>query len=189
MKRSWIGLLMIGVAGCAPSYSPDVYASGAAQQASKVEQGVIVGVRKILISPDGTAGAATGAAAGGIAGAQATGGGARTALTALGGSVVGGLMGAGVERATGNTTASEYIVRKANGEMVSVTQVDKLPLPLGQKVLVIAGPQARIVADYTVGPEPVPSSPALPLVPLASVPAPTPAAATPLDPPASLHEP
>ena len=36
--------------GCAPNYSPDTYAANAAQQANKVEQGVIVGVRPVGIS-------------------------------------------------------------------------------------------------------------------------------------------
>ena len=143
--------------GCTPSYSPDTYASAAVQQASKVEQGVIAGVRRVSVSADGTAGGLTGAAAGGIAGAQAPGGGVRTALVALGGSVVGGLVGAGVERVAGDTTAFEYIVRKPNGEMLSVTQKDPAPLELNQKVLVIAGAQARVVPDYTTQP---PASPA-----------------------------
>ena len=150
------------LAGCRPSYSPDTYAAGAVQQAAKVEQGVVAGVRKVAVSPDGTLGGASGAAAGGIAGAQASGGGVRTALTALGGSVVGGLVGAGLEKAAGETTAYEYVVRKAGGELVSVTQRDPLPLALGQKVLVIAGPQARIVPDYTVAADPLPSAGPLP---------------------------
>ena len=40
-------------------------------------------------------------------------------------------------------------LRKPNGELVSVTQRDKVPLALGERVLVIAGPQARVVPDYT----------------------------------------
>ncbi len=39
---------------------------------------------------------------------------------------------------------------RPNGDLVSVTQKDKTPLVLGQKVLVIAGTQARVVPDYTV---------------------------------------
>ena len=71
-----------------------------------------------------------------------------------------------MERATGDTTAFEYVVRKSNGELVSVTQKDKAPLPPGQKVLVIAGPQARIVPDYTVPAEvPVASVPPAALLP------------------------
>ncbi|MEA2777018.1 MAG: outer rane lipoprotein SlyB, partial [Acetobacteraceae bacterium] len=80
-------------------------------------------------------------------------GGPASAFTALGGSLVGGIAGSTVEHVTGDTMAFEYIVRKANGELVSVTQKDKTPLALNQKVLVIAGNQARIVPDYTLPPD------------------------------------
>ena len=144
-------LLLAGLSGCGPSYSPDTYASNAAQQANKVEQGIVVGVRDVGISAAGTVGTVTGAAAGGIAGSQAVAG-PVSAFTALGGSLVGGIAGATVEHATADTVAFEYIVRKKNGDLVSVTQKDKTPLTLGQRVLVILGTQARVVPDYTVPP-------------------------------------
>ena len=169
MARVLPGMLLL--CGCTPSYSPDTYASAAVQQASKVEQGVIAGVRRVSVSADGTAGGITGAAAGGITGAQAPGSGVRTALTALGGTVVGGLVGAGVERAAGDTTAFEYVVRKPNGEMLSVTQKDPVPLELNQKVLVIAGAQARIVPDYTT-PPPVQTPPPVPVTAMPLTPPP-----------------
>jgi outer membrane lipoprotein SlyB len=155
------------LAGCSPSYSPDTYASSAVQQASKVEQGVIVGARAVGVAASGATGAVTGAAAGGIVAAQAPGGGVGNALTTLGGSLVGGLVGTGIEHAAGDTTATEYIVRKPSGELLSVTQKDAVPLPVGTKVLVIAGSQARIVVDYTTGVEP-----AKPAPPAADVPVP-----------------
>ena len=142
------------LAGCGQSYSPNTYASNAAQQANKVEQGIIVGVRPVVVTAQGTAGALTGGAAGGIAGSQLGAGGPTSAFGALGGTVLGGLAGVAVERAGGDTKAFEYIVRKANKELVSVTQQNESPLAVGQKVLVIAGTQARIVPDYTVPEEP-----------------------------------
>ena len=142
-------LILAALSGCAPSYSPDTYAANAVQQANKVEQGVVVGVRNVGVSAAGTVGTVTGAAAGGIAGSQAAPA-PLSAFTALGGSLVGGIAGSAVEHASDDTTAFEYIVRKANGDLVSVTQKDKTPLALGQKVLVIAGNQARVVPDYTV---------------------------------------
>ena len=165
MLRNRVLVPLLGLAtlaGCSPGYSPDTYASTAVQQANKVEQGVVVGVRKVQVQASGTTGAVTGAAAGGIAGSQAPTGGVGTALTTLGGSLVGGLVGTGIERATGDTFAFEYIVRKPGGEMVSVTQKDAEPLPIGQKVLVIAGSQARIVPDYTVPDDMKPGIPAIP---------------------------
>jgi outer membrane lipoprotein SlyB len=139
------------LSGCGPNYSPDTYSANAVQQANKVEQGVIVGVRDVAVSAAGTVGTVTGAAAGGIAGSQAVPS-PISAFTALSGSLVGGIAGSAVEHTTADTTAFEYIVRKANGDLVSVTQKDKTPLALGQKVLVIAGNQARVVPDYTVAP-------------------------------------
>jgi outer membrane lipoprotein SlyB len=145
-------LLLAALSGCGPSYSPNTYSVTAVQQANTVAQGVIIGLRSVSVSAAGTVGTLTGAAAGGIAGSQAVSG-PVSAFTALGGTLVGGIAGSAVEHTTADTTAFEYIVRKASGDLVSVTQKDKTPLTLGQKVLVIAGNQARVVPDYTVLPE------------------------------------
>jgi outer membrane lipoprotein SlyB len=67
--------------------------------------------------------------------------------------MVGGLVGAAAERAAGDATAHEYIVRRGDGVMLSVTQRDAVPLALGQRVLVITGTQARIIPDETLPPE------------------------------------
>ena len=141
-------LVLACLSGCGPSYSPNTYASDAAQKENKVEQGIVVGVRNVAVSASGAVGTVTGAAAGGIAGSQ-VGVGPTSAFTALGGSLVGGLAGSAAEHVTSDTTAFEYIVRKTTGDLVSVTQKDKVPLTLGEKVLVIAGNQARVVPDYT----------------------------------------
>ena len=143
----------LALAACTPDYSPDTYNAGAVQQANRADQGIVVGVRQIDIKVAGATGAVVGGAAGGIAGSQ-IGNGTTSAFGALGGSLVGGLLGVGVERAGGDTTAYEYVVRKTNSELVSVTQKDTPPLAIGQRVLVIAGTQARIVPDYTVALQP-----------------------------------
>lgn len=176
-------VLVLGtLAACSPSYSPDTYASRAVQQANKVEQGVVVGRRQIEISADGTTGAVTGAAAGGVVGTRVGGGDITSAFAGIGGGLLGGLLGTAVEKGVGSSPGFEYVVRKPNGELVSVTQRDETPLAIGQKVLVIAGAQARIVPDYTVpnesppGPAPtpdgsVPASPATAASPAAPLPA------------------
>lgn len=56
--------------------------------------------------------------------------------------------GSQAEHAEVNTAVFEYIIRKANDDLVSVTQTDKTPLALWQKVQVIAGNRARVVPDY-----------------------------------------
>jgi outer membrane lipoprotein SlyB len=156
-----LGLLAIAVAalaGCAPDYSPNTYAANAVQQANKVEPGVVVGYRQVEISASGTVGAVTGGAAGGILGSQADVSGVSMALGTLGGTLVGGIVGTTIEHTTGDTTGWEYIVRKPDGELLSVTQREPSPIPIGQKVLVITGNQARVIADYSVAVEPPPAS-------------------------------
>lgn len=146
-------LAVLGVAACAPSYSPNTYDTRAVQQAAKVDQGMVVGVRKIDITTNGATGATVGGAAGGIAGSQ-VGSGSLSAFAALGGTLLGGLVGTSIEHVEGDTEGYEYIIRKPNGDLLSVTQKDPTPLAIGDKVLVIAGPQARVVRDYTVPVEP-----------------------------------
>ncbi len=163
-----LGLVLSGLSACGPTYSPDTYASNAVQQANKVEQGVVIGVRDVAVSASATVGTVTGAAAGGIAGAQ-MGVGVTSAFASLGGALVGGLAGSAAEHASEDTKAFEYIIRKGNGELVSVTQKDKTPLALNQHVLVIAGNQARVVPDYTLPPEVKSGKTAEPAKPAADV--------------------
>jgi len=153
-------LALLPLASCGQRFSPDAYATGAVQQVNRVEQGIIVGLRRVTVQAEGATGAAAGAAAGGIVGSQTAGGNMVGAIGAVGGALVGGLIGSATERVAGDTTAIEYIVRRADGTLVSVTQRDAIPLALGARVLVIAGSQARIVPDYTSEPEPPATSPA-----------------------------
>jgi len=141
-------LLSIALAGCGPDYSPNTYNGSAMQQANKVDTGIVIGYREVKISDDGTIGAVTGGAAGGILGAETGSPAVPTALAALGGTVVGGVIGSTIQHTTGDTTGWEYIVRQPKGDLVSVTQRQPTPIPIGQRVLVIEGKQARIVPDY-----------------------------------------
>jgi len=147
----------VAVAGCSPDYSPDVYAGDAVQQADKVEAGVVIGFRQVEIQSDGTVGAVAGGAAGGVLGTQAGEDSVMRALGAVGGALAGGLIGSAVEHTTGSTTGWEYIVRGTKDDLVSVTQRQEKPIPVGQKVLVIFGKQARIVPDYTAASAPPPT--------------------------------
>jgi outer membrane lipoprotein SlyB len=144
------GFLPLALAGCSEGYSPNTYASAAAQQQATVQRGVIIGVRPVLISADGTIGAAAGGAVGGVAGAEAAGGPVTTALGAVGGALVGGVGGTVAEQAVADAKGWEYIVQETDGNLVSVTQTSKMALSVGLHVLVIDGKQARIVPDYTV---------------------------------------
>ena len=142
--RPLILALLVSLAGCGDSYTPDTYATRAVQQANKVEQGIIVGVRRVNISAEGSTGAATGAAAGAVVGAQAPGGSLTAALGGVGGALVGGLFGKAAESVAVDAPAFEYVVQTRRGELISVTQREDKALVVGQKILVIAGTQARV---------------------------------------------
>ena len=60
-------LCLLPLAACGPDYSPNTYSNTAVQQAAKVDQGVVVGARRVGVTSSG----ATGAMAGGAAGAEA----------------------------------------------------------------------------------------------------------------------
>ncbi|MGH7056330.1 MAG: hypothetical protein ACREFZ_00400 [Acetobacteraceae bacterium] len=152
-----IGPVLCGLTACGRSYSPSVYAPLAAQQANVVDRGVIVGVRPVVISAAGTIGAVTGGAAGGVTGAHAASGAFASSLSAIGGTLLGGLAGAAAEQASSDVKAYEYIIQEKSGKLLSVTQTDKQPFAIGTHVLVITGKQARVVRDYTV---PLPPKPA-----------------------------
>lgn len=168
---------VLGLAACSGNYSPNDYAAAAAQQANPVTRGEIIGVRQVTITPNGTVGAAAGGAAGGVAGSEAPGGIIGSAFGAIAGTLIGGVSGSTASRAIDATKAWEYIVRQADGKLVSVTQTDKQPFAIGTHVLVIAGKQARIIRDYTV---PLPRPPTTPVAP-----PPAPVLTVPLFPPAT----
>lgn len=160
MQR-WVLLAVLALAACGNRYSPDEYNTRAVQQANRASQGVVLGFRAVRVASDGNTGTAAGAAAGGaVGGAIGAPDRVASALGAVGGALVGGLLGTAAERMAASADAFEYIVRKSSGDLVSVTQRDLVPLPVGARVLVIEGAQARIVADYTLPVQvPVPAVP------------------------------
>lgn len=144
-------LCLLTLSGCASNtFSPNTYSSNAVQLANRVESGTIIGFREVKISANGSIGAVTGGAVGGVLGAEY----ANSALVAVAGTTMGGMLGNALEHAARDTTGWEYIIRKENSEMLSVTQREQTPLLLAQRVLVILGPQARVVPDYSVPQEP-----------------------------------
>ncbi len=110
-------LIVAWVSGCGPSRPPGGHAGTKAQPARAAQQGVILCVRKVN------------AVAGPLAVWRASSAGSAARPAATGGA------------------AFEYIVRRPGGDLVSVTQQDTAPLVVGQRVLVVAGNQARVVRN------------------------------------------
>jgi outer membrane lipoprotein SlyB len=123
-------VLALCLLGCGSNSASSPQAANA-QQASKTEEGIIVGVRSAALAAPATP----------------IGTDPNSAFSALRGSLAFRPTVAVADHPASDARAYEYIVRKANAELVSVTQKDTAPLVLAQHVLIICGNQARVVPD------------------------------------------
>ncbi len=123
--------------GCAThpgsNQTAETYESAQAHKAVVVEPGVIQKVKRVTIKGT-TTGSIAGGGLGGIAGAYVSRNGngyvktLMTSIAALGGSLVGSV-------AT-STEGYQLIIKKANGQTISITQASKETFRVGQKVLI-----------------------------------------------------
>lgn len=135
------------LAGCAQNISPDTYSVGGTGKVSKTVPGVIVGARAVSVAGTNKTGRTVGAAAGAAAG-SAIGGGTRShILGAIGGALIGGIAGGVAEEGITAQGAIEYIVETDNGELVTLTQGPDPAFQKGDRVLILYGSKARIIAD------------------------------------------
>jgi len=152
----------------------NTYTSDAAQKVSLVERGQVLSVRKVSVSGNNSqVGTMTGIGAGAIGGSAVGGDWRSNALGAIGGAVIGGVGGAAVDSVVNEQTGYEYLFQIDGGKLQSLTQVDSEPLPVGQRVLLIQGPPARLIVD-TLGMPPKAAAETITAPPPAP-PAPTPA--------------
>ena len=143
--------LLISLTGCTRrdgnTYSPQALGS-----IGGADKGVVVNVR--LVNVEGTT--KTGTVLGGITGAAIgndLGGGHNDAIKVLstaGGAIVGGIAGAGTEEMITRTTAYEYIVEMDSGVTKTIVQRDDEPIHHGDRVILLSGPDAKIIPDPTI---------------------------------------
>lgn len=136
-----------GLAGCASGVGANQYGREQVGTINRVEEGVIVAARAVQIEgrQNAAVGTAAGAAIGGIAGSTVGGGDAANAAGAIGGAVIGGILGNTIERGATGAKGISYTVRKANGELINITQGADIVLQVGQRVFIEYGARARIV--------------------------------------------
>jgi outer membrane lipoprotein SlyB len=136
------------VAGCAPSISPDVYGPCTTCGVSQTIPGVIYSARPVKVQgTPGVAGAIAGGVVGAIAG-SAIGGGRGCLLGAVGGTVAGAGLGGLVEQRLTRQWGMEYVVQTESGSLMTVVQgCSQYQFQCGQHVLVIMGPQPKVIPD------------------------------------------
>jgi len=141
------GLFLVPL-GCTRR-SGNTYSSQSLGKIGRVDKGVVLNVR--LVNVEGTT--KTGTMLGGVTGAALgyeIGKGSGDATKILGsaaGAIVGGIAGAGTEEMITRTTAYEYIVEMETGHMETIVQRDDTPISHGDRVILLKGPDAKIILD------------------------------------------
>ncbi|MCP4393659.1 MAG: glycine zipper 2TM domain-containing protein [Alphaproteobacteria bacterium] len=141
-------LTLFLVAACAGSISPSSYRVGSAGQINKTIKGVVVAARPVAVmgsERDMKIGAPVGAVLGGLAASEIGGGSKAQAASAVGGALIGGVVGDRLERSITRQGAIEYVIRTDKGGLINVTQGDDIVLGVGQNVYVLLGNPVRVV--------------------------------------------
>lgn len=142
------GLVMLVVGACSGIHSNDTYKRGELGRSAQIEKGVIVSVREVNV--EGTrsgAGTIGGAVAGGAIGSTIGGNDFVRVASAVGGAVIGAVVGTAAEEGVTSGSATEFIIRKENGDTFVILQNDGEKMQPGAPVLIIYGEKTRIVPD------------------------------------------
>jgi len=150
MKR-WIQRLLSAISAsllfaCASS-SPDVIQRGDAQRLSKVEDGVVLSVRNVVVDGSQSGiGAAVGGVTGAVAGATRGGSNAESNVIGLLVGVAGAAAGNAIERMSTREDAIELLVQLKGGERRAVVQARgaEVFVPGDAVILVTTGGKVRI---------------------------------------------
>lgn len=147
MKTVFSVALLMLLGGCAPSISPNTYSIGSVGQVNRSIAAEVISVRDVQLSGTQGIGGTAGAAAGAAAGSSIGGGTRANIIGAIGGAVVGGVAGAMAENSMTAQVGIEYVVQTANGNLMTLVQGGEPRFSVGQKVIVLYGSPARIIAD------------------------------------------
>ncbi|MBP7509804.1 MAG: hypothetical protein KA807_18470, partial [Prolixibacteraceae bacterium] len=66
---------------------------------------------------------------------------------AIGGAVIGGIIGSMAEEGATRQQGMEYVIETDNGSLITVVQGIEPSLNVGDKVIVIYGQRSRVIAD------------------------------------------
>jgi len=139
---------MVLLSGCVTPQAPNTYSRQQMGREGTVERGEILTLREVEISGSNTGlGAGAGAAAGATAGSYVGGDFRTNIIGAIGGAVVGGLAGAVVEEGATQAKATEFLIRKDNGDTVVIVQSNADALAVGDRIMIIRMDRVRIVRD------------------------------------------
>ncbi len=125
----------LGLTACGIGDTNTTYQRYEIGQQGVVSTGQIIAINQIQTAGQNDIGSLGGAIAGGAAGSMIGGNTAVNIIGATGGAILGGLLGSKTQEALTKDMAYEFIVRKSNGQMISIVQSNELHLRVGDQVL------------------------------------------------------
>jgi outer membrane lipoprotein SlyB len=142
------GLLALSLAACETTNTGKTYSQQQLGNTASVESGTIVSSREVNVAGTNSGiGTVAGAGAGAVAG-SALGRSTRTnILGGIGGAVLGGIIGHGVEDMATRGKATEFVVQRADGSTFAVVQTNEDNLQPGERVLIVSGDKTRLSRD------------------------------------------
>lgn len=135
------------ISGCAQNISPDSYSVEGTGKVNRTTSGVVLSSRIVSVEGTKSTGQTVGALAGGTAGSAIGGSTRANILGAIGGALIGGIAGGMAEKGITSQSAVEYIVKTDSGETITLTQGPEPMFKRGDRVLILYGSKARIIAD------------------------------------------
>ncbi len=146
-KTAWMLFLpfLALTAACTSNIGANNYAVQNVNKVQTAQIGTIISVRKVIVQNENGGGALLGTVAGGVAGSQIGRGSTAGILGALGGAIVGGVAGDIAQSELSKQAGYEYVIQLQNGGIVTVTQGNDVLMTVGEKCMVIYGPQARVI--------------------------------------------
>jgi outer membrane lipoprotein SlyB len=133
-----LAMMTLLLVGCTSSRSSKIYTEGEALQAEDVQEGVVESVEPATIRKDGTlVGTTSGTILGGI-GASTVGSGIGKELAAVGGAIIGGLLGHYIEQGITDREALKIVIKLNNGEKIVIVQEADVLFEPGEKVNVFS---------------------------------------------------
>lgn len=146
MNLSFSVALVLALGACASS-NPDVIQRGDAQRLSKVEDGVVLTVRNVVVDGSQSGiGAAVGGVTGAVAGATRGGSHAESNVIGLLVGVAGAAAGNAIERMSTREDATELLIQLKGGERRAVVQArgGELFVPGDAVILITTGGKVRV---------------------------------------------
>ncbi|MBM3570393.1 MAG: hypothetical protein FJX46_16755 [Alphaproteobacteria bacterium] len=152
--RVWFGILVAAaLAGCASAPPSERYRQSEVGGLVRTTPAVVLAVREVQVQGferEGIGGIVA-ATAGGVAGSALGSGRRAHILGAIGGAVVGYVLGDLVEKGVGQP-ALEYVVRADPDQVFTIVQPAEARFEIGQKVLMQMGNRVRLIADPGISP-------------------------------------